>query len=56
MYRGDLSLNSVCMIAAASNRTAGILAAAGAEMILAGRHKNAIRAIYKRLADARPEF
>lgn len=55
MYRGDLSLNSVhdC---SCRNRTAGILAAAGAAMMLAGRRKNAIRAIYKRLADARPEF
>lgn len=32
------------------------LAAAGAAMMLAGRRKNAMRAIYKRLADARPEF
>lgn len=56
MHRGDLSLNSVHMIAAASNRTAGILVAAGAAMMLAGRRKNAMRAIYKRLADARPEF
>jgi hypothetical protein len=36
----------VCMIAAASNRTAGILVAAGAAMMLAGRRKNAMRAIY----------
>jgi NADP-dependent 3-hydroxy acid dehydrogenase YdfG len=44
------------MITAASNRIAGILAAAGAAMMLASRRKNAMRAIYKRLPDARPEF
>jgi hypothetical protein len=32
------------------------VAAAGAAMVLAGRRKNVMRAIYKRLADARPEF